>query len=139
MLKKILVVEDDNEMLNLLKLTLEMEDYVVEGINNGKETFEKVYAFQPDLIVLDILLNGEDGRKICRSLKKHEDFKYIPVVMMSAYVLAEASAKESGADAFYSKPYDMGEFCMKIDQLVGKDVEPEPRPFVSSAFRTITG
>jgi DNA-binding response OmpR family regulator len=118
MLKKILVVEDETSTLNFTRQALEMEDYVVEGLHNGRETFEKVDSFRPDLIIMDILLAGEDGRKICRSLKSKETTKHIPIIMMSSYPDAEPSVVESGANAFISKPYELKDFFSVIQAFI---------------------
>lgn len=118
MLKKILVIEDDTGVLKNVQQILEMEDYVVEAIHDAHQTFEKVYSFLPDLILIDVLLSGEDGRKICRSLKNNPRTQHIPILMMSAHPEAKESAKESGADGFIVKPYDIEELVKGIDDVI---------------------
>ena len=122
MLKKILIVEDEHSLLTMEKTMIQIEDYVVEGTRDGRTVYEEIAFFQPDLIILDILLKGEDGRKICRAIKTNPDKAHIPVLMMSGHTEAEESALASGADAFLCKPYDVEEFIEMVHSFLDEQI-----------------
>lgn len=113
-MKKILVVDDDEGILDALSLILEEEGYEVETTIKGQETFAKIASFQPALILLDMLLSGNDGRHICRALKADKKTKSIPIIMISAHPNAKAGAIEAGADDFLAKPFEREELLEKI-------------------------
>ncbi len=105
MSKKILVVDDDISILDAVSLILEENGYEVETAFKGDEAYQKALSFNPDVIVLDVLLSGKDGREICKNLKLDEKTKKIPVIMVSAHPGASESTKEVGADFFLAKPF----------------------------------
>ncbi|MCC6793074.1 MAG: response regulator, partial [Thermomicrobiales bacterium] len=72
----------------------------------------------PDLIVLDVLLSGRDGRAICRTLKSREETRHVPIVMISAHPDAERSVREVGADAFVAKPFSVDHLLDTISSLI---------------------
>lgn len=109
MKKKILVVDDDKDILEPIALILEEEGYRVEMTAKGEETYKKVTSFKPDLILLDILMSGNDGRKICKKLKSDSKTKNIIIVMMSAHPGADKDSIDAGANDFIAKPFEIGE------------------------------
>jgi CheY-like chemotaxis protein len=117
---QILVVDDDPGILGALRMLFEGEGYRVETRAKGDD----VEALQdspdplPDVIVLDVLLSGKDGRTICRALKSQEATRRIPVVMISAHPAAEASAREVGADAFVAKPFAIDDMLDTVAALL---------------------
>jgi CheY-like chemotaxis protein len=104
--KRILVVEDDPVILDVLQLILEEGGYVVESATGGK-TLHDFPNGHPDLILLDIWLSGWDGREICRSLKAREETKHLPIVLCSASRDGKRMAREAGADDFIAKPFTL--------------------------------
>ena len=72
----------------------------------------------PDLILLDVLLSGKDGREIVKRLKSQEETRHIPVIMFSAHPSAEKTARAAGADDFVAKPFEMDEILAKIAKHV---------------------
>ena len=123
-MKKILVVDDDESILDAVSLVLEDEGYRVETIQKGQETYEKVIAFKPDLILLDVLMSGSDGRDICRKLKHNSETKHIPIIMISAHPTAKEGALECGAEEFLAKPFNTDELLKKIERLLHKIISP---------------
>lgn len=110
--KKVLVVDDDEDILNVIRIILEDEGYEVTTLNDGHKVSENVAASRPDVILLDVMLGGMDGREICKNLKSHSIFHLIPIVMISAsHNLKEQLLQPKSADAFIPKPFD-------IDNLV---------------------
>ncbi len=116
--KKILVVDDEQDILDFLQIILEEEGYVVITTDKG-EYLEKLHnGGLPDVILLDMLLSGKDGREIVKYLKNQQETKHIPVVMFSAHPSAEESARRAGADDFVAKPFEIDLLLDKIAQYV---------------------
>jgi len=112
MSKKILAVDDDSDILDVIRIILEEEGYEVFTLANAKHVFDVVKENDPDLILLDVMLGGLDGRDICKALKAHDSFKQIPVVMISASHNLDNLLSSPGApNNFLAKPFD-------IDRLV---------------------
>jgi DNA-binding response OmpR family regulator len=112
--KKILVIDDDQDILEPLTLILEEEKYKVLTAIKGEQTYKKIKDFRPDLILLDILMSGSDGRTICAKLKHDSKTKDIPVILMSAHPGAEQDAVKCGANDFISKPFDTQDLLNSI-------------------------
>jgi DNA-binding response OmpR family regulator len=109
--KRVLVVDDDPDILDAIRLTLEDEGYAVTTTEKGEyaENLHDGNGGLPDLIILDVLLSGKDGRTICRHLKSREETRHIPIIMISAHPDARESSQDVGADAFLAKPWDIDE------------------------------
>lgn len=117
-MSKILVIDDDVDILSVMEILLSMKGYNVEVTAKGENTFPKIETFKPDLILLDVLISGYDGRVICKQLKANEKTKHIPVIMFSAHPGAAATIADYGADDFIAKPFDVNHLLKKInDQL----------------------
>lgn len=114
MTKKILIVDDDESILDALSLILTDADFTVEATSKGSLTLTTVDRFKPDLILLDVLISGWDGRKICKTLKSMDSTKNIPVIMISAHPSAERSVAECGANDFIAKPFDTNELLYRV-------------------------
>jgi DNA-binding response OmpR family regulator len=116
----ILVVDDDPAILDALRFLFEDEGYRVQTSEKGDyaESLRDENGGLPDLIVLDVLLSGKDGRTICRKLKSQDMTQHIPIVMISDYPDAEHSAKEVGADAFVAKPFSVDEVLAIVAPLL---------------------
>lgn len=114
--KKIIVVDDSPAILDSVKLMLNMEGFEVSNYERGSDMFNSLLetSTKPDVILMDMWLSGEDGRDICKMIKQHQEFKNIPVVIMSASRGLGESAIESGAIDFIPKPFDLGEIIEKI-------------------------
>jgi len=118
-MKKILVVDDDDDVLETIQLILEIGGYEVEPLNDAEVIFERIEDFQPDLILLDVVLGKIDGRVICSQIKCHVDTNRIPILMMSGlYDLKEVQDMECAPDDFMSKPFKMDVLLEKIEKLV---------------------
>lgn len=113
---KILIIDDDPDILEVLQLTLEMEGFETKTNPHGEEIFNEVTLFKPDVIILDILLSGNDGRILCKKLKSGEDTKNIPVILISAHPRAKESIKESGANDFIPKPFDIDDLLARVEK-----------------------
>ena len=112
--KKILVVDDEPDILEFVQVILEEEGYTVAIADKG-EYLEKLQDDGlPDLILLDVLLSGKDGRKIVQFLKCQEETKHIPIIMFSAHPSAEETAQQAGAEDFIAKPFSIDVLLSKV-------------------------
>jgi DNA-binding response OmpR family regulator len=118
-MSKILVIDDDVDILSVMEILLTMKGFQVEVTAKGENTFPKIKTFQPDLILLDVLISGYDGRTICRKLKANEETMHIPVIMFSAHPGAAATITEYGADDFIAKPFDVVNLLQKVNSQLG--------------------
>jgi DNA-binding response OmpR family regulator len=120
-MKKILVVDDDDDVLETIQLILEIGGYDVEPLNDANLIFDRIDIFKPDLILLDIVLGKIDGRIICQQLKLNPNTKNIPILMMSGlYKLNEIKEMNCGPDDFMPKPFKMNVLLEKIENLTSK-------------------
>ena len=118
--KRILVVDDEVDLVNLVKMRLEANGYEAVGAYDGQEGLDKAKKEKPDLVILDLMLPKMDGYKVCRMLKFDEKYKNIPIIMFTAR--AQESDKkmgeEVGADAYITKPFEPEVLLTKIKELL---------------------
>src|SRR5665213_1409223 len=116
---RILVVDDDTDILSVMEILLTMKGFEVQVTSKGENTFPKIESFKPDLILLDVLISGHDGRVICKKLKSDKETSHIPVIMFSAHPGAAASIAEYGANDFIAKPFDVNNLMKKVNAQLG--------------------
>ncbi len=114
--KKLLVVDDEEDILEFLKVILEDEGYIVVTTDKDDYLESLQNGTLPDLILLDLLLSGKDGRDIVKYLKMQEKTKHIPVIMFSAHPSAREITRQAGADDFVAKPFEIDLLLNKIAQ-----------------------
>ena len=119
--KKILVVDDDERVREMIEFRLSLFGYEVTQAANGQEGLIAVRQEEPDLILLDVMMPELDGFQVCRRLKQDESTKGIPVVMLTAKAEAKdvTRAFESGADDYVVKPYDPAVLQAKVKKNLG--------------------
>lgn len=116
--QKILIVDDEPDILLFLREILEDEGYDVETSADGA-LIENLQAHDlPDLILLDMLLSGRDGRELAKYLKARRETSEIPVVMISAHPTARESALAAGANFFLAKPFDLAYLLDMIEEIM---------------------
>lgn len=116
---KIIIVDDNRDILDSIKLMLELEGHEVDTYDKGADMLSDLNNQEtPHLILLDTWLSGEDGRNICYLLKNHEEYKKIPIIMMSASQDVKKSTFESGANYFISKPFNINEILDTIENFL---------------------
>jgi DNA-binding response OmpR family regulator len=118
MQKKIIIVDDDEGLLDAFKAMLEFANYKVEASTNADILLNLKAGNLPDLILLDVLLSGVDGRAICKKLKSQLVTKNVPIIMVSAHPSAFNSIKEIGANDYLAKPFEMNNLLNKIDKQI---------------------
>jgi DNA-binding response OmpR family regulator len=119
---KILVVDDDQDILTVMELLFTTKGYDVTAISKGEEVFNTIETYHPDLVLLDVLISGNDGRDICKQLKTTAETKDLPVVMFSANASAEEMMEDYGADDFIHKPFDVDDLLNRIDAQLERKV-----------------
>lgn len=115
---KILVVDDDTGIGEMLKMLLEMNGYEVLVSEKPEETEENIIANGIDLVLLDMLISGVNGTDVCARLRRDEITKHVTILMMSAHHDAGKKCKAAGANDFIAKPFDMDELLGKIKILL---------------------
>ena len=110
----ILVIDDDPDICSMIKLMLEYHGYVVMSSDNESGARSILSDNKVDLIIMDMLLSGFDGRDFCRQLKAAHETSAIPVLMFSAHPNAKQSCIDAGADDFIGKPFEMQELLGKL-------------------------
>lgn len=114
--KRILVVDDEPDVTELVSYKLRREGYDVAAINDPLEIMGKAREFNPDLFILDIMMPDLDGLKICRMVRADSKLKSVPIIFLTARGEVEDRIKglESGADDYLPKPFDTKELALRI-------------------------
>jgi len=117
---KILIVDDAVDTVELLRKRFQAEGYETAEAYNGEEGLQKVQEFNPDLMVLDIMMPKIDGYEVCQRLKADEHTKYIPILMLTAKGELEDKIKglDIGADDYLPKPFDYKELSARVRSLL---------------------
>jgi len=105
--KKVMIVDDEAHIVELVRVCLEDSDYDIIEAYDGEEAVDKTREELPDLILLDIMLPKMDGYEVCKILKGSEDTKSIPIVMLTAkgQEVDKVKGFQAGADAYMTKPF----------------------------------
>ena len=114
--KKVLIIDDEVDLVETIRFPLELEGFQVLAAYNGEEGLNQARSENPDLVLLDLMLPKLDGYKICRLLKFDDRYKHIPIYMLTAKTQEKDKilGKETGADAYITKPFDIDELIAKI-------------------------
>ncbi|MEI8390570.1 MAG: response regulator [bacterium] len=114
--KKILIVDDEPDIVETLKFLIESEGFESIIAMDGEEALKKAKEENPDVIILDVMLPKINGYKVCRLLKFDNKYKHIPVLMVTARSQEEDKVigEETGADEYITKPFDINEIVEKI-------------------------
>jgi len=113
--KKILVVDDDQDIREIIMYILESEGYQVSGLDNGSGVLKTVSQIRPDILLLDVQLGDADGRDICRELKEQSTTQDLPIIMISANSdWQDIREKQCNADDFLAKPFDITDLVEHI-------------------------
>jgi DNA-binding response OmpR family regulator len=122
MKKKILIVDDEKDMVDIVAIRLEAAGYEWISAFDGEEGLDKARRERPDLIVLDLMLPKLDGYKVCRMLKSDEKYRDIPIILFTAQAQKKDSdaGKEAGSDAYIVKPFEPQVLIDKIGELLSR-------------------
>ena len=117
-MKKILLVDDEQDIIDSLKFVLETSGFECYSADNGEDGLNLARQISPDLILLDVMMPKINGFKICRLLKYDNKYKNIPILMLTARSQEEDKliGEETGADEYITKPFDINELVAKIEK-----------------------
>jgi signal transduction histidine kinase len=126
---KILLVDDDIDTVELLTKRLRAEGYYTSEAYDGEQALQQVKEYQPDLILLDIMMPKIDGYEVCRRLKGSEDTKHIPIIMLTAkgQIPDKVRGLGIGADDYITKPFDYRELSQRVRYWTAVKMEVEER------------
>ena len=122
--KKILIVEDDELMIKILKFILNKEGYQLSIIKDGLSAIEQIFVINPDMVITDLLLPYKSGLEVIRFVK--EKFKKTPIIVLSSLGEEEHSVSEAfklGADDFIAKPFNPNELILRVKRLLNHSLK----------------
>lgn len=136
---KVLVVDDDPDILELLKYNLKKEGYQVEIADNGSRAVEVVKKFHPDLILLDIMMPEQDGVETCRQIREIPELGEAHITFLTARAeeYSEVAAFEAGADDYITKPIKPRALMSRISALFRKESKSKSKPQIVAGDLTI--
>ena len=134
-MKKVLIIEDEKDLAELLAFNLEKEGYSATCVHDGKLGFEQAGTDLPDLILLDLMLPGMHGTEVCKALRKDQRTVHIPIIMITAKgdEIDRVVGFEVGADDYIVKPFSMREVALRI-KAVMRRFEHEVQPPADDLF-----
>jgi two-component system phosphate regulon response regulator PhoB len=118
MKKKILIIEDDNDILDITTTVLNFANFEVTGTNGTEDIIGLVKVHQPDLILTDYMLPGLTGGQICNLIKSNKDTAKIPVILMSAYQKQAIAVGNFNYDAYIKKPFNVDHLVNVINKFI---------------------
>ena len=123
--QRILIVDDDNNIAELISLYLTKECYDTRIVNDGEEALSVFHSYQPNLILLDLMLPGMDGYQICREIRTKSS---VPIIMLSAMgeVFDKVLGLELGADDYIMKPFDSKELVARVKAVLRRFQPAKP-------------
>ena len=126
--QKILIVDDDPSISELIELYLNKERYDTRCVEDGEEALREFASYKPDLVLLDLMLPGMDGYQVCREIRSRSD---TPVIMLSAKgeVFDKVLGLELGADDYMIKPFDSKELVARVKAVLRRyNAKPQKTP-----------
>jgi DNA-binding response OmpR family regulator len=115
---KLLIVDNSAALLEIMKNILEFTGYTVKTLIRSDNIYKEINEFQPDLLILDTYLAGEDGREICKELRRSVESKHLGVLVYSAFPKTLENYESYYADDFIEKPFDIQILLEKIKSLL---------------------
>ena len=129
MIKKILFVDDEVDLLKVSLLRLRKSGYEAFGATNGKEAIDLARQKMPDLIILDVYLPEMNGDEVAKILKRDEQVKHIPIILISADTeTLEKRSQQCGSDSFLTKPFESGQLIREVERMQSFVHEISGRP-----------
>jgi two-component system alkaline phosphatase synthesis response regulator PhoP len=125
--KKVLVVDDEPDILEIIQYNLQSEGYEVSTAADGEEGLQKARLFKPDLIILDVMMPRKNGMEVCRTLRAQEAYRDTLIIFLTALndELSHVKGLENGADDFISKPISPKVLVSKVGSLFRRMNKPE--------------
>jgi len=118
----ILVLDDSRDLLNMIKTIFQLHNYEVRTASTRSSLMAHIEIFKPDIILMDVLLDGVNGREICKELKENDDTKNIYIILLSGSHEQLRNYKECKADDIIEKPFEFEDVERKIKLLLNKRI-----------------
>lgn len=120
MLPKVLIVDDEEHIVELIRFNLELKGYEVDCAYDGEEALEKVETFRPSLVLLDVMLPGKDGIEVCREIRKNKELQDVAIIMLTARGMEKDKVEglEVGADDYMTKPFSVQELIARMKAVM---------------------
>ena len=118
MTKRLLILDDDKDILDVMKEIFIDEGYEVKTIESGDNILSDVANYRPDIILLDYILHGINGGELCHQIKTNQATCTIPIIIVTAYSKVINSLGNYGCDSFISKPFDITELVQQVNELL---------------------
>ncbi len=130
MRKKILIVEDNSELLELLRLTIKEAGFCVATANNGVDALKKARALAPDLMILDLVLPELDGFAVCEHLRRDPALTALPIIALTGLTseISRLAGLESGVTEYVTKPFNPGQLVSRLKRLLQSRAETDQVP-----------
>ncbi len=119
--KKILVIDDQEELLELTRRVLKSRGYDVVTLADGENAIGVIKQESPQLILMDMLMPGKDGAQICQEIKSDSSIRHIPVILTTGQILDESEYSQeglTGADDYLKKPFELDDLLAKIEKFI---------------------
>jgi DNA-binding response OmpR family regulator len=118
MLKRVLILDDNQDILEIVEEALAYEQFEVHGTTEAIDIMPLIEKIRPNLVLLDYRVSGTNGGEICRLIKSSPDFSSIPVIIFSAYINSSNELFGYGCDAIINKPFNLDELTDTINSLI---------------------
>ncbi len=130
MKEKILIVEDEKDIVKMLEYNLKKEGFRTLSVNDGEDALELANKEHPDIVILDLMLPGMDGLEVCKALKKESKTASIPIIMLTAksQETDKVIGLELGADDYVTKPFSLRELLARIKAVLRRVKEKDALP-----------
>lgn len=120
--KKILIIDDEVDLVDLVKTRLELYNYYIVPLYTSKRSLEIAKREKPDLVLLDVMMPDKDGYEVCKELKSNRETQGIPVILFTAKPdqkeYLKTGSKSVGADDYILKPFDVDDLLEKIAENI---------------------
>jgi DNA-binding response OmpR family regulator len=121
---RIIVIDDDKDLLLVVKSLLEKRGFDTSVYSKPEIALQDIKVNEPQVVLLDVFLEGVDGFDVCKKLKSHYSTRHIPIIIFSSYPkIADTAILEYGANDFISKPFEMNDLVSRVHLLLSKSGE----------------
>lgn len=118
MMRRVLVLENDPDVLDIIKEILSFEGYHTKGITCTDDIFQPLTDYKPDIVLVDYVFDGINGGEICHQIKNSSSTSKLPVILLSSYPRILKPLAYYGCDAFIAKPFDLPDLTSQVEHLL---------------------
>lgn len=116
--KKLLLIDDSRDLLEVLKIYFDKKGYIVSIVSNSREIYSAIKTSDPDILLMDVLLSGSDGRQICKTLRESPDTRHLGIILTSASADNLENYRMFGADDYIEKPFELTDLEQKVTSIL---------------------